>query len=697
MFYRYRFICPWFREHNLRAGALMVLLIVPFLGVGSTEAQTWQTLAPLPQLINSSFFFDTINGFACSGATIGAPNTQPEPINIYRTTNGGLSWTAMQVPQNYEGSVSSIFMVDTMNGWASVLPSAGTGTSRLWHTTDGGLVWTEMATSGTGTCVYQTPRALILTDLNLNADGGGFSTDNGATFTNSFQGSTNCIGFLNDTDGIITVFRGGPWERTTDGGLTWNDLPLGQESWGIGPVRGTSTYYCAGEAVPTLVTKSTDKGSTWTTLHSFPFETSGDVRVADSITLYVQVNSNLAPNTSTGVLRSLDGGVSWTNLGGPQNFNDSRFTVVPIPCGAIIYAFGTDGGAFKLTDYFGGSQNSTLVLSTKSEVMQSTCIALDTAIPIGIAGCSPAEGQIDSVWLTGSSAFAISDSRTSPRTLAVIDSILVSYLGTLGSADTAALHIRYNIGSGVLDTTIQLIGSVSSPFLTQPGQIHREAASAYFGQIDSLTLGVDISSGINIDSLWPYITEIQATYSWDSSVAKYAGYNAPPGWILNGLANHGNTADINIQNSGSTAAQPLDLGTALFRPATMQLSSSWVELPRFVIDIGNKSISLCVTDNEDNHWAIKTLGAQSGVAEVPSITEDISVYPNPAEDELFVQNTSELPASVKLYDEIGREVLSVNVEPSSTSPMDIHSLPSGAYFAICFVGGRTEIKNISKQ
>src|SRR5579883_202767 len=263
----------------------VVLLNIPSLCV----AQNWQQLPSLPTLINSSFFFDTTSGLIGTGATYGAPNSQPEPISIFRTTNGGQSWQPTNVPTGYMGSVSSIFMTDRENGWASILPWGSTKNQRLWHTTDGGLFWSEMPTSGMGTCVYQTSKALILTELD---DGitGGVSLDRGLSFSRIFPGATNSIGFLNDTDGLITVFRNGPWERTTNGGVTWDQLPLQQESWGIGPVKGTSTYYCAGEAVPTLVTKSTDKGSTWQELHSFNFETSGDIRVVDSLHLYVQVN-----------------------------------------------------------------------------------------------------------------------------------------------------------------------------------------------------------------------------------------------------------------------------------------------------------------------------------------------------------------------------------------------------------------------
>jgi Secretion system C-terminal sorting domain len=340
-----------------------------------------------------------------------------------------------------------------------------------------------------------------------------------------------------------------------------------------------------------------------------------------------------------------------------------------------------------------------LILSTPlTSFTQNECgIPIDTSIPLAILGCGSPTGTLDSLWISGSSSFMISDFRTAPRTLATSDSILVSYDGT-HLTDSAQLHIRYELGSVIHDTIVELIGIVTSPFLTQPAQIHREAASAYLGQIDSLTLTVDISTEINLDSLWPYITEIQATYSWDSSVAKYYNYLAPSGWSLTSLASHGNAANIDIQNSGSTATKPLDLGTALFRPASTQLATSWVELPNLVIDVGTQSFSLCVTDNEDNHWAIKTLGTLSGVAEPTPLSEGdgISIYPNPAEDELFVQNTNESGTQIVIYDAIGRSVVTGNVLSSSTTSIDIASLARGSYVLVCHIGDRMITRRISK-
>ncbi len=443
---------------------------------------------------------------------------------------------------------------------------------------------------------------------------------------------------------------------------------------------------------------STDGGLTWSVSVNNPTKYFAGNVVEGPNTVFAQTVSEV----SEGIFRSTDHGLAWTNIGGPSATGDTRL-ITAIDDNHIV-ASDVDGSIW-ITSNSGGdsitlpqttSKNAQLVLSAPSEsILQNTCSKIDTSIPLGIVSCSLASGSLDSIWLTGSSAFAISDSRTSPRTLAAIDSILVSFLGTT-ALDTAELHIKYNLGAEALDTTIQLIGSVSSPFLTQPAQIHREAASAYFGQFDSLILGVDISSEINLDSLWPYITEIQATYSWDSSVAKYAGYNAPSGWTLTSLASHGDAVDIGIQNSGSTATQPLDLGTALFRPATTQLATSWVELPSLVIDVGSQAISLCVTDNEDNHWAVKTLGILSGVVEVPAVTENISIYPNPAGDELFVQNTNESGTQIVIYDAIGRLVATGNVLPLSTTSIDIASLPRGSYMLVCHLGDQILTRRIIK-
>ncbi len=226
--------------------------------------------------------------------------------------------------------------------------------------------------------------------------------------------------------------------------------------------------------------------------------------------------------------------------------------------------------------------------------------------------------------------------------------------------------------------------------------LHREAAAAYVGQSDSLTLAVDINSHINIDSLWPSITSIQATYSWDSSVAKYNGYLAPPGWTLTSLTSHGNAVSFGIKNAGSTSSAPLNIGTALFTAAATQPATSWVLLPSLVIDAGTQAHSICTTEDEDNHWVVQSFGASSGVAVPTPLTEELLVYPNPAGDELFVQNTNASAAQIVIYDAIGRAVATGNVLASSTASMDISLLTPGSYVLVCHIEDQTIVRRISK-
>ena len=340
---------------------------------------------------------------------------------------------------------------------------------------------------------------------------------------------------------------------------------------------------------------------------------------------------------------------------------------------------------------YGGPTTLALPTTTQS-ILEGGCGTVDTSVVLGITGCNVSSGMLDSVWLSGSAAFSITDTRSTPRSLAALDSIAISYLGTSGS-DTAELHIRYDLGSGAQDTVVTVIGSLASPLLAEPEQIHREAASAYYGQTDTLPLDIDVSASINLNSLWPYLTDIQASYTWDSSVVSYTTYLAPSGWSLSSLTGLGDSVAFEIHKLNASVGNPLDLGTALFQPNGEQLATTWVSLPSLMTTIGGKKLSLCVTDNEDNHWAVKTLGVLSGVAGSPPTTPEFVLYPDPAEDELFIQNPSEQQASITLYDAIGRIVGTTTVEAQSTATVDTHTLTSGVYF-VRFVSGGVMSSNV---
>ncbi|MFI5202258.1 MAG: T9SS type A sorting domain-containing protein, partial [Candidatus Kapaibacterium sp.] len=496
-------------------------------------------------------------------------------------------------------------------------------------------------------------------------------------------------------NGIIYGFdgdsaTGGHIITSSDFGLTWQQSKAGIDfdswSFAIDSCDPNRIYLSHENAVTqtdpfSKIFLSTDRGDTWQTIvsHPEPFFC-GSVAEGNSA-IYCQT-------VAQGVFRSTDRGMTWRSIRGPSVTFDTR--LIAAINDNILLAVDNNGNVWRTYNSGGDSviapqslPAKTLFIPSQPSILnQSLCnTPVDTSIPLDIVGCGTLTGTLDSLWLTGSSAFQLADSLTAPRTLGIVDSILVSYDGTPGS-DTSTLHLRFDLGSGQHDTTIQLIGNSPTPStIMDSAQLHRESASAYDGQFDSLTLGVDISSAVNLDSLWPYITDIQATYSWDSSVVRYVSYLPPIGWTVSSVNSQGNEADISIHKISSSPSNPLILGTAIFLPNQNQPATSWIRLPRFIMDAGCETVSIIATDNEDSHWAVMTLGVQSGVAQVPNTPQDISIYPNPASNEIDVrfQNALSGPASYRLIDALGKTRLSGITQTNQLS-LDASLLPAGIYF-----------------
>ncbi|MFI5201028.1 MAG: T9SS type A sorting domain-containing protein [Candidatus Kapaibacterium sp.] len=665
-------------------------------GARLAGAQTWTKVHTFDGYICLAKFLDENTGFVGLGVSPGRVVDGPSPIELYKTTDGGKTWIKATIPSGYGGDIGDLLMVDSMNGWLAMTVYGGSGNKALWRTSDGGLTWNETQLVGSGTAVQITPAAMTVTDIFNEVH---VSTDKGNTFTNGFMNSTNDVNFTDPLHGVITVFHGNNWLNTSDGGVTWQSLGIGYESWSVYADSGTPNFYAAPE-LSNNIFRSTDYGATWGSVAQFPFVFTGHLTGIGDQHLFFQVDTSGSYANGIqyeGFYYSSDKGVSWTSIGGLCAFNDTRFSVLNECSGITVFGFDCLSPGTLYRYNFGSGNNGPAVLSVSgiSKLVPRSCSAADTSVPIAFAGCVSSP-TLDSLWLTGSQAFTITDTRGLPRSLAASDSILLQFSST-GAEDTTYLHMRYNLGSGTRDTAILLTG-MPSPLTANSQRLHREAGSAYFGQLDSLRMGVDIDAAVNLDSLWPYVSDIQATFAFDSSVVQFQSYIAPIGWSLRSFTNKGNSIDFGIHNISSVASNPLDLGMALFSPNGKELATTWVTLPRLVIDAGGQAISLCVTDNEDSHWSVKTLGAESGVAEAPTVTGDgISIYPNPAESEFFVRNTNAHPALITLYDAIGRNVASANVGAASTSTIDIAQLVRGSYVVVCQVGDRIVARRLDKS
>jgi photosystem II stability/assembly factor-like uncharacterized protein len=617
--------------------------------------------------------------------------------SLFMSIDSGLTWTSKSLPQTVTQDI------DFESPTEGVFTCGGT-----WTTSDAGTSWKQITQTGaTSACFLNNANAIALaggtTPLGVTTDGGNTWRDMPPQvfqFCIKYKAGT-IYEFGGDSSGAF-IFS------STDFGITWKQGKTGIDwdsySFAVDSCDPNRIYLSHEDVVaPTdqysKIFLSTDRGDTWQTIisHPLPFFC-GSVAEGNSA-IYCQ-------SVAQGVFRSTDRGMTWRSIGGPSTEIDTR--LIAAINDNILLAVDNNGNVWR-TDNSGGdsialpqfsASNALIIPSQPVTISQIVCATpADTSIHLNIVGCGTPTGILDSLWLTGPSAFQIADSRKSPRSLASEDSILVSYKSSNGP-DTSVLHLRYDIGFGARDTTIQLIGvSVAPSVVSGSARLHREAADAYVGQLDSLVLGVDIGSGVNIDSLWPYVSDIRLTYRWDSSVVKFASYLPTKGCTVTSVMQRGNAVDIAIHNDSSTASSPLDLGTALFRPSNDKLATTWVQLPRLVLYADCKELSLSVTYDEDNHWAVTTLGAQSGVLNATTDGKIIAIYPNPASGNIWITSSADLGnVTFSIYDMLGTKRGEIVASVLKDNPIEL-TLPQadGVYNIVVNYGAGTSTVRLVRE
>ena len=199
---------------------LVPLLLAVIIAGPSTSAKaqrnTWKLLQTFPTTIGCGFFFDEDHGLIGTGVRWASivPNA---PCAIYKTTDGGVTWNVSAVPTSINGAVTSIWMQDTLVGFASILPSVNYaarrtfGGSSLWETTDGGSTWFDpFHLDHAITSVYVQNGLMLITkwdnaEANNPPDpfGGDYSFDGGVTWIENFR-RCNGIAFSDSLNGVVT-------------------------------------------------------------------------------------------------------------------------------------------------------------------------------------------------------------------------------------------------------------------------------------------------------------------------------------------------------------------------------------------------------------------------------------------------------------------------------------------------------------
>jgi photosystem II stability/assembly factor-like uncharacterized protein len=285
------------------------------------------------------------------------------PYNAYRTTNGGTSWTNIN-PFTSPSQLRDVFFFNSNDGY--ILDANG-----MYVTDDGGVSWDQLTdyvgTRGSKLFFLDTNNGWVLQNTNSTVSNGVHVTTDGGTTWNEY---TFTGGYFTAKDFVFTstssgkILDGNKILITSDGGQNWTidgyvssdytamSLNQSKDKFILAGANGSIGWYDAGGNHTTIsngivdgyvydilfqdlsngyvldqskILKTTNGGASWTSFDLSPFFTSYEYRDVDFPTAtvgYMVGNENK-------VLKTTNGGLSWaesTAIGtGGHYFQQVRF------------------------------------------------------------------------------------------------------------------------------------------------------------------------------------------------------------------------------------------------------------------------------------------------------------------------------------------------------------------------------------
>ncbi len=406
----------------------------PFGGLGilkSTDGgQTWDTLGVangLNFLYIGSIFMHPDNPdllLAAAGhITPGAAVDQMDlddytPMGIYRTIDGGETWTQVYEPKDNPGECFTAVEIHPTYGNIAYAGSDGA----IYMSRDTGATWIHMSA---GTKTWGPPGIVAGWPIDLQCDprdslrlfannynGGNFlSEDGGHTWRNASLGYTGCQARSVSVDPfnparIFEAGRSGIW-KSNDAGHTWEGVfyPDINSTDIIGLEWMTMVcdprHFDQVLAGKNIIIRTLNGGGSWTRvwqvqtvqsllppetpnqiLATFAFPQSDENRIyaalcSEGLMMGHERGDISVALAGGGVLRSTDNGVTWERAVDANLGDISVFDLALHPANALLVYAATTAGLFKTTD--GG--DSWTLMTTPSDTSLIRAVALDPGDP----------------------------------------------------------------------------------------------------------------------------------------------------------------------------------------------------------------------------------------------------------------------------------------------------------------------------
>jgi|GEM_PF-4627356 len=267
-----------FSSRSFYPGASLAIVFVCLTGA---HAQTWKQIGNFPAMnFRCAYFWDTAHG------VVAGDN------HIFRYNSG--TWTESTYPET-PSVFHSLRLLDRKNLYAA------SGSSCVWKSTDSGASW-ELTTS-----------KLIADDIYLDANGTiqGVNLPGIGMMAGTTYGTSGTFCAIARDDSVNNLY-------STDGGNTWLPTDHADEPWGyclaVDPCA--NIFYALTDAIKIELWKSLDGGKTWQMIHDFVTSAVDVLEGGSNGVLYVQ--------ETDGIFRSIDGGLTFSFIGGPASVIGDR-------------------------------------------------------------------------------------------------------------------------------------------------------------------------------------------------------------------------------------------------------------------------------------------------------------------------------------------------------------------------------------
>lgn len=345
--------------------AFIPVIILCLLIVSSaTLCATWEPVGP----DGGHFIFSMTN--PANADEITAITSSPSPSNVYRSADGGASWSKIgEIPNPYVDDVSA-FDFSTLYAISN---------SRFYSSTDGGTSWSEASlppASGSAYCICAHPTdsrivyAAGYSDDNTHNMVFFKSTDGGQRWSasqffsfKSFTPYDMAISKSNPSVIYIAGIEEGDYDysaalfTTSDGGNTWTDISSAVErdrhivfhSVAIDPTDDGKVYV-GGQYFYRGIKTGSSSGLSWTRspVPFLPFNVySIGIDPVDPSRIYIGMTEGLATSTNYGV--------SWTLRNNTVKRSVGHIAIAPADPSKVYVS--SDTGFYKSQDF--GSSWST--------------------------------------------------------------------------------------------------------------------------------------------------------------------------------------------------------------------------------------------------------------------------------------------------------------------------------------------------